>query len=133
MLKKEIFKRAFWVLVALGALDFVANKLYLHWEFWWIDVILHFLGGLSVALFALWFFATNFDFKNWSQKKILTAALVCAILVGVLWEIFELHFGLTSLSDGWHYYADTGSDLIMDTVGGIFGFLWAARLLKKFE
>ncbi len=133
MLKKEIFKRAFWTLFAVGVLNLVATELHLHWSLWWIDVILHFLGGLTVALFILWFFAANFDLKNWSQGKILAVALVGAICVGVLWEFYELYFGMTLFSDGWHYYADTGSDLIMDFVGGIFGFIWTMCLLKKFE
>jgi hypothetical protein len=133
MLRKEIFKRAFWILFAVGVLNLIATKLYLHLEFWWIDVILHFLGGLTVTLFALWFCAGKFNLKNWSQIKILLVALFAAILVGFLWECYELYFGITFLSDGWHYFADTGSDLLMDLVGGIFGFLWTTHLLKKFQ
>ena len=133
MLKKEIFKRAFWTLFAVGVLNLVATELHLHWSLWWIDVILHFLGGLCVALFALWLGSVKSDLKNWRQGKILLVALAGAIFVGILWEIYELYVGLTFLSDGARYFADTGSDLMMDFVGGIFGFLYANNLLKKYE
>jgi hypothetical protein len=133
MLKQKIFKRAFWTLVVLGVLNFIATILYLHWSLWWFDVILHFLGGLTVALFALWFFSANFDLQNWKLGKIVTMTLISTICIGILWEFYELYFGLTFLSDGWHYFADTGSDLIMDTVGGIVGFLWINKILNQIK
>ena len=133
MFKQELFKRAFWILVLVGVLNIISVKLYLHWSLWWIDIILHFLGGLCVALFALWFSSGKSDLKNWSQKKILFVALTSAICVGILWELYELYFGLTFLSDGARYFVDTAKDLTMDFVGGIFGFFWINNLLKKYE
>ena len=50
-----------------------------------------------------------------------------AILVGVLWEIFELHFGITLLSDGIIYIRDTASDLIMDISGGLLGVVYSYK------
>lgn len=124
---------AFWTLVAVGFLNFVADKLYLHWSLWWIDIILHFLGGFCVALFVLWFATAKSNLQNWSNRKILLTALFSAILVGIVWEIYELYFGLTFLSDGMSYFADTSKDLTMDLVGGIFGFFYTTNLLKKYE
>ena len=86
-----------------------------------------------MALFALWFCSGKSDLKNWSRRKILLTALASAIFVGILWELYELHFGLTFLSDGVQYFSDTAKDLMMDLVGGFFGFLWVNNLLKKYE
>ncbi len=133
MMSQRLFKRAFLVLLVTAVLNWFVSMMYLHWTIWWIDIILHFLGGLSVALFFLWFCATKFDLKNWSSRKILFAVLGCVILVGVLWELYELYFGLTFLSDGLSYFADTFSDLIMDVVGGLTGFLYIQLLLKNNE
>ena len=133
MFRKEIFKRAFWIFVVVGVLNFFADKLYLHWSAGWFDIVLHFLGGLCVAMFALWLISAKFELKNWSSRKISMVAVFGALLIGVLWEIYELYFGITFLSDGARYFADTAKDLTMDLVGGFFGFLWAVRLLKKFE
>jgi len=96
-------------------------------------MILHFLGGLCVAFFVLWLVSWKSDLKNWSRGKILFVALLGAIAVGVLWEVYELYFSLTFLSDGARYFADTTKDLTMDLVGGFFGFLWTRNLLKKYE
>jgi len=133
MFRKELFKRAFWILVLVGALNFIVDKLYLQWSLWWVDMILHFLGGLCVAFFVLWLVSWKSDLKNWSRGKILFVAFLGALLVGVLWEVYELYFGITFLSDGARYFADTAKDLTMDCVGGISGFLWTRNLLKKYE
>jgi hypothetical protein len=117
----------------LGVLNFFADKLYLHWSLWWIDIILHFLGGICVAMFALWLVSWKSELKSWSRGKILLTTLLAALFVGILWEIYELYFGITFLSDGTRYFADTFKDLTMDLVGGFFGFLWMTHLLKKFE
>src|ERR1035437_2047285 len=129
MFRRELFKMAFWILVLVGFLNLIKTKFYLHWSLWWIDIILHLLGGLCVSLFVLWFS----NFKNWTPTKILATALVSAILVGILWEVYEQYVGLTFLSDGTRYFMDTGSDLMMDCVGGIFGFLYTLHLIKKYE
>ncbi len=133
MFRKELFKRAFSTLVLVGLFDVITSKLYLQWTIWWVDIILHFLGGLAVALFAFWIGSSRSSLKNWSKRKILLTALISAIVVGILWELCELYFGLTFLSDGIKYWTNTGSDLLMDVVGGVFGFILINNLLKKYE
>jgi len=96
-------------------------------------MILHFLGGMFAALFVLWLGSAKLGLKSWSRMKILSVSLTSALLVGILWEAYELGSGLTFLSDGVRYFADTGSDLLMDCVGGIFGFFYAIHLVKRYE
>lgn len=133
MLRQKLFKKAFLILILVGVLNLITTKLYLHWSLWWVDIILHFFGGLCVTLFALWFGGRNSNLKDWSKSKILLTSIISAFLIGILWEAYELYVGLTFLSDGARYFADSGSDLIMDIVGGIFGFLYTNQLLKKYE
>ena len=133
MLTQTIFKRAFWVLALTGVLNWFSTKLYLYWTVWWIDMVVHFFGGLTVGLAVMWLCSYGMDFKNWSLKKILTFSVIGSLLVGVMWELYELYFGITLLRDGMVYWIDTSSDLLMDMVGGIFGFLYVSRLLKKYK
>lgn len=133
MLTQTIFKRAFWILALTGVMNWFSVKLYLYWTVWWIDMVVHFLGGLTVGLAFMWLCSYNNNFKNWSPKKLLFFALLGTIAVGIIWEIYELYFGLTSLSDGIAYFTDTGSDLIMDFIGGILSFLYVNRLIKKYK
>lgn len=133
MLTQTIFKKAFWSLALTGILNWFSTKLYLYWTVWWIDMVVHFLGGLTVGLTLMWLGSLSNNFRDWSLKKLLFSALFGAILIGILWEIYELYFGLTSLSDGMDYWTNTSSDLIMDAVGGISSFLYINRLLKKYK
>ena len=133
MFRAQLFKRAFWTLFILAFLEVLTSKLYLQWTIWWVDIVLHFVGGLAVSLFALWIFSSDSDLKNWSQQKILLTALVSAITIGLAWEFYELYFGLTFLADGMRYFISTSYDLIMDLVGGIFGFIYTNNLLNKYE
>ena len=104
--------------------------LHLNWAYWWFDVILHFLSGVSVgmAVIIVWHYGFNF-FKN-DKLKMIKMAVLGALFIGILWEIFELSLGLTSISDGINYVRDTTSDIIMDICGGFFGALYSYRIIK---
>ena len=96
-------------------------------------MVLHFLGGLCVAMGGLstWLYLSSST--NISNTKLTLVGLLWALAIGIIWEIFEVHFGITFLSDGIAYVRDTASDLIMDICGGIFGVLYAVRLNKQNE
>ena len=133
MFRKQLFKQAFWTLFVLAFLEVVTSRLYLQWSIWWVDIVLHFFGGLAVSLFALWIFSSRSDLKNWSQQKIVLIALSSAIIIGIVWEFYELYFGMTFLSDGITYFISTSYDLIMDLVGGVLGVFYTNNLLNKYE
>jgi hypothetical protein len=129
MMKTKLFKNAFILLVIVGFLNFMAVKFYLYWSIWWMDMVVHFLAGVCVGLAILLFFQEDYYVQN--KLKAILFVILGAFFIGILWEIYELIFGITSLSDGIHYVTDTVSDLIMDIVGGFFGSLYGFRLLKK--
>lgn len=133
MISKILFRRAFWALLMTGALNMIAIKLYLYWTVWWVDMVVHFFGGMWVALISMWFLSLFFSIEKWSLKKILFLSLLSSFFVGAIWEIFELYFGLTSLSDGAIYITDTASDFLMDTMGGVFGFIQINKILEKYK
>jgi hypothetical protein len=120
-------------LIITGVLDLFSRKFYLYWTVWWVDMTVHFFGGISSAFAVIWLYSLTNDLKNWNTTKLLRTILVGVIFIGIVWEVYELHFGITSLSDGVNYLTDTLSDLMMDTVGGIFGFLLSRNILKKYE
>ena len=133
MISKKILFLSFWTLVITALVNFISTKFYLYWTIRWIDTIPHFFGGLTVALACAWFFSLFSDLTKWKNSKLLIMMFSGAIVIGLVWEIFELHFGITTLADGIRYATDTASDLTMDLVGGFFGFLWTRNLLKKYE
>ena len=131
MISKKLFIWSFWTLVVTEILDLFSRKFYLYWTVWWADITVHFFGGMSVAFAVIWLYSLSDDLKNWSTTKLLRTILVGVIFIGIVWEVYELHFDITSLSDGINYLTDTSSDLIMDTVGGIVGFFLSQNILKK--
>ena len=94
MLSKIVFKRAFWLLFITGILNWTAYKLGLYWSSPRVDVIVHFFGGLTVALATLWLCSLRFDISRWSTRRLFWTALIGSISVGILWEFYELYFGI---------------------------------------
>lgn len=92
--------------------------LYLFWIFNGADSFLHILAGLSLGLFVT-------ALLNSADKKYGLVSIGVALGVGILWEFYEYSAGITSYNTSvltktlW----DTGSDILMDIIGGLVGFL----------
>jgi len=108
----------------------VAQSMYLYWTFWWFDILMHFLGGLWVGLFGLWFvYVSGYVVGTWkSRVRPFWVALGSVVLIGLLWEVYEyanhLIFSVPFLPQ---YPADTLLDMVMDGVGAVFGWLLYRR------
>lgn len=130
MIRKPLFKQTFSLLFIIGFSDFFANSLYLYWTVWWFDMVMHFSAGVCVGMAAVMAWQHFFD-NNISLSKSIKIALISAFIIGVLWEVFELYFQVTTLSDGINYITDTSSDVILDVCGGLIGSLYAHKILNK--
>lgn len=110
------------ILVGIGQEVAIEHSLY--FSVWWFDIVMHFLGGLWIALIALWFYKA-FAGEDAESGKGYFVALVTVVVVGILWEVMEIWAGLTWTHGD--YKIDTVIDLIMDVVGAIF----ASRLVFR--
>lgn len=91
------------------------------WSVWWWDVLLHFLGGVWVAaLFSTVVRGTKIPFS-------LFPCVALALLVGGAWEAME-YFGDFPPPVFMSYSLDTAKDLVLDMLGGGFGFLILRRV-----
>lgn len=92
----------------------MASHLYMN--YWFYDIILHFLGGVcvSLALFCIAkLFKISFILNN------LWLLILSTFVIGFGWELFELAYGISGHDFGTREYnIDTVKDLIMDTLGG---------------
>lgn len=106
----------------IAILNAYAIEFSLYWSFWWFDILMHFLGGLWVALVSLWGVGVinRRVAQALTRKQIFLLSVVSAIAVGVGWELFEYLSGMFVEQDG--ILLDTIIDLIMDTIGGIVAF-----------
>jgi len=119
MARARLLKNAFLLVVFVGVLHFVAIKLSLYWTLHYFDSVVHFFAGVSVGFASLWLCTKDDMPIPISSKKIFLTSFLGALGVGLVWEVFELLSGITTLSDGIHYVTDTGSDLFMDIFGGV--------------
>lgn len=93
-------------------------------------MLVHFSAGACVAM------ATVLVYYFYVGKKIpvlyksVLLAVFGGIIIGIVWEAYELYFEMETISDGVSYFMDTASDLIVDIAGAILGGLYAHRLLK---
>lgn len=128
MLKKPLFLETFVLLAIVGVLNYVAVKFHLYWTVGEFDSAVHFFGGATASFFFLWlyFYSGLFNPSNRSLSKFLFVALFGAMLVSVLWEVFELMLGEASIKKS-EYPFDTVLDLIMDFLGALaacfYGYL----------
>lgn len=97
----------------------LALLLYLYWYFPLLNRLMHFAGGLWVALFLTWVLLSL------NRRPIFLLIFSGVIVVGVLWEVFEWVTGLTREPMSTR---DTTLDLIMDMIGGFIGAFLAHRI-----
>jgi hypothetical protein len=103
----------------------------LFYEIWWLDIPMHFLGGLWIALLSAWFFSHfSFFYSRKGNTKFVWSTLVfLVILIGVLWEIFEYTTGIAALPS--EYWFDTLLDMVMDFLGVVVGAWYIVHIFKK--
>ncbi|MFN3188045.1 MAG: hypothetical protein ACK42D_00665 [Candidatus Paceibacteria bacterium] len=101
----------------------IATTLYLYWAVWWMDIMMHLLGG--VWLVCAW--RSLIDMKVISQKW-WSMKIALPILIGVMvvWEIFGVY-----VEQGFKpgYVADTVGDMVCGILGTLIGF-WLLRRLQ---
>lgn len=115
------------LITVLAILNFIAISFYFYWIFWWFDMMIHFLAGLTGGLIAIWFL---FDSKLFYRhvpgvSGAIFGALIAIITVGVAWEIFEYVNGLTQSTEA--YATDTTYDLIADMLGAVLAGIIGSR------
>jgi len=121
--RQPLFRFLFALIALIAVLHIVAFKLHFYWQFWWFDMLMHFLGGLWVGLSALWFIFFSGYVGPFRARLFNTFAvsLFSIVVVGSVWEFFELWIGFPTEEN---YTIDTTIDLIMDIVGAFTGYVY---------
>ena len=125
MSRKEFLIIVCFVALVLLALHLLALEFFFYWRLWWFDLLVHLVGGILVGLCAGVFVL----FPRKRTKTIFLSVVGTALIVSVLWELFEYHFGLTFVSN--NYVFDTVSDIVLGFVGGEIAANVIVRYLKE--
>ncbi len=115
---KKLFKRLTILIISIFLLHSLATKFYWYSAIWWFDMPMHFLGGLWLGLCFIWIL----EKKTLSIKSILHIIL-SVLLVGILWELFELYF-VNLIARNPFDILDTLSDIFFDLAGGFLAILY---------
>ena len=95
---------------AIAVANTYAIERFWYWEYPWVDLPMHFAGGVLIGILSLW--AAGRIGRNLRAGGLLWIVLA----VGVAWEIFEYSVGaVVVIKDS--YPLDTLSDLAMDVCG----------------
>ena len=123
MFQKPYFLPSFIFLVLTAILHFLALEFHLYWDVWWFDCVVHFCGGICVALATLWFFYYSeiVEKQKLSNFSMFFRLIFTTFIIGIIWEFFEFHFGLTFIHHSNFLVGifDSVSDIIMDLLGAI--------------
>lgn len=134
MLKNIIFS-AFLLATFIVFVHGVALTNHYYFAIWWLDILMHFLGGVAITLAFSWVYMhkdQNHDGIPDTKLPlyILPVALFSVVLISISWELFEVFAGLTFTHiDG--YVMDTISDFCSSLIGGTITYGVLMRMLKK--
>ncbi len=131
MIKSRLFQQTLLLLFLVAALNFIDDTFYLYLSVPWVDTILHFFAGSSVGMASFLVLGHFSAFSEFGKTKKIILAVTVGLSVGLLWELYELYFGITFWSDGILYFKDTASDLSMDIVGSLAGALYSLKLINN--
>lgn len=131
-LKETSFFRALLRGLAFPAAVFIVHVLTIgvYEVWWWYDIPMHFLGGVSIAVGSAVFLASfpktalPKDVPRWFSVVLLVGL---TMIFGVLWEFAEFGFDWFFHTVNQQGVRDTMGDLAMDLVGGCVGALLGTR------
>ncbi len=108
----------------VAVIHFLANEHFLYWEWWWLDVVMHFLGGNFIASLFAWFYIS---LRETIPSR--AAILYAVFLVAVLWELFEFMTGMMDTTIPGYVF-----DTVSDTILGILGaYIFSILLFRNEE
>jgi len=125
---RMIFGVAFFVLIVIGVIHVSAIEYSLYFYYNWLDIPVHFLGGIWVSATALWLILSKeyFSSLRTNRRLLLLTLFSSALFIGLLWEAFEYVFGIAVLNPA-NYVPDTIKDLFTDVLGSLFLYVYYVR------
>lgn len=95
------------------------NHLYM--QYWFYDIMMHFLGGVCIALL-LYCISLFFNISHLNNR--ISIIILYTLIIGIFWELFEVYYKIAGYPiHTLLYKLDTTKDLIMDTLGSVFVWL----------
>lgn len=116
----------------IACLHVGAEYFHLYWRYRWLDIPMHFLGGVWLGMLGVWcWHAVRSDMPSYA--RVVVVACSTAFMLGCVWEAYEYAvfvWGGSALPS--NYAGDTALDLLMDLTGALVaGVGWASGTIRK--
>ncbi len=115
-----------WMFLYIGIfIHAIFSHLSTYWYWRWIDMPVHFLGGLWLGLAGIYLYRKIFP-QTFSRRKNLfffVIALSTTLVIGGLWEITEISLGSLKIVRI-NSVKDTLGDLFFDLLGACVGAIY---------
>lgn len=113
------------LLVGIVLFNALAGHFLWYYHFLWLDRPMHFAAGLWVGASALWVLVVRWHVRRDvpHKRSLIPVALLCALGVGLLWEVLEYAVDVVGGVHLWDV-VDTFQDLAFDIIGGFVGALY---------
>ncbi len=111
-------------IVMIGVANAFANHFYLYWKISWLDMLMHFLGGIWIGLAILWMYYLSGKFKDIPENRrrvsyVYILAITVTAVIGIFWEIFEFNLDFFIVFNEFNGFYDTASDILLALIGAI--------------
>lgn len=110
-----------------------AEYFHLYWRYRWLDIPMHFLGGVWLGVLGVWYWYAVGSRVARTPVRAMAVACGTALLLGLVWEAYEYAvflWGGSALPS--NYVGDTILDLLMDLMGAlVVGVGYASRTTRK--
>ncbi|MGM0482314.1 MAG: hypothetical protein ACQEP6_00415 [Patescibacteria group bacterium] len=125
---------AFIGILFLIVFHLLAIFFYLYWFYWWLDTLVHFLGGFSLGLLAMWVDRKLTPYREIYFEEHFFRVFLAVFIISVFWEVFEVIVGYTDPSLGSLFWAGTLADITAGLLGGSLSIIilfYVGDLLKR--
>ncbi|OHA80762.1 MAG: hypothetical protein A2675_01280 [Candidatus Yonathbacteria bacterium RIFCSPHIGHO2_01_FULL_51_10] len=114
-----------WLLVGIVLFNALAGHFLWYYHFLWLDRPMHLAAGSWIGASAVWILNVRWHVYSdvARRKSLLLIAVLCALGVGLLWEVVEYVIDVVGGAHPWSF-VDTASDLAFDIIGGFVGGLY---------
>lgn len=122
MIQKRLLQHLIFLMFFIFLVNFFALKFYWYSLIWYLDIMMHFLGGFWIGLFFLYIFSRGKQLSF--NLNLLFKLLLMGFLIGLLWELYEFYLNIVAGTS--FNLNDTLSDLFFDLLGiavSLFYFL----------
>lgn len=123
MTRRKIAEILVPLIILIFLVHFLASKFHWYYSIWYLDMVMHFIGGLWAGLGLIYLFPS----QNFSLRSV-SLMLFLVFVIGAGWEIYEF-FVNDFIAKNNLVFSDIFSDLIFDLLGGALGILYYFKMI----